>query len=76
MILENTATKILDFDSPRKLHPLKICSYTVFIKYFKPGLCAGWRPAHARFLELLLCDSPYVCVLCVSTPPRLFIIDM
>ena len=29
MILENKTTKILDFDRPRKLHPSKICTYTV-----------------------------------------------
>ena len=29
MILENKTMKILDFDCPEKLHPLKICTYTV-----------------------------------------------
>ena len=29
MILENETTKILNFDCPQKLYPLKICTYTV-----------------------------------------------
>ena len=31
MILENKTAKILDFDCPRKLHPLKIYMHTVFV---------------------------------------------
>ena len=33
MILENKTAKILDFDHPRKLHPLKICMHTVHATY-------------------------------------------
>ena len=30
MILENKTAKILDFDHPQILHPLKICMYAVY----------------------------------------------
>ena len=30
MSLKNETTKILDFDRQRKLHPLKICTHTVY----------------------------------------------